>query len=182
MAASSSMLKENIPSTGKDWITLKEGVEFQPAIENYDEDPQVQEAVEHARLRFLSDGKESESSRYEAQFIDGSETFYAVPSQAWRYIGFYVDCNEGYVPVDWDRRRLEEDTVGCGRYLLWAAVSFCIFFVVVSHHHPTLPYSLTMPFFNSTLIWTTKVVDLPSTKSSTPRRVPTTTPVATKTL
>jgi hypothetical protein len=129
------MLKENIPTSGKDWITLKEGVEFQPAIENY-EDPQVQEAVEHARVRFLS-GQESESSAYEAQFIDGSETFYAVPSQAWRYIGFFVDCNESYEVQD--NRQLEENKdVTCGRYLLWAAVSFC----VPSYTYPAIPSHL----------------------------------------
>jgi hypothetical protein len=113
------MLKSRIPSTGNEWVSLKDGVEFQPAMDH--EDPKVSKAVEQARLRFLSQTSEGESSAYETQFIDGSETYYAVLSQAWRYIGFFVDCNG----ISRDNRMLEEGNGGdaCGRYLLWAAVS-----------------------------------------------------------
>ena len=53
--------------------------------------------------------------------VDSSETFYNEYAQAWRLMGFYIDCN---ADQDDHRRELEgEDGGGCMRYLLWAAVS-----------------------------------------------------------
>lgn len=117
LASSATASYPKMPNTGKDWVTLQDGVEFQPAMNN--EDTRVAEAVEHARLRFLS-GMEGTASSYESQFIDGSETYYSIPSQAWRYLGFMVDCNMADTDENQDQNR-QYDT--CGRYLLWAAVS-----------------------------------------------------------
>jgi hypothetical protein len=124
------MLKSRIPSTGNEWVSLKDGVEFQPAMDHHD--PEVNKAVEAARLRFLAQNSEGETSAYEAQFVDGSETYYAILSQAWRYIGFFVDCN-GYSRDD---RRLEDggDVSSCGRYLLWAAVSIYLLQLLLAWH------------------------------------------------
>lgn len=103
--------KENIPSSGKEWVTLENGVEFQPGE---DVDPRL----EHVRKLWSSNSKMDESV-----FVDGTETYYDEYAQAWRLLGFYIDCkhcddggNEascvqaGQEPV-------------CQRYLLWAAVS-----------------------------------------------------------
>lgn len=144
------MLKSRIPSTGEEWISLKDGVEFQPAMNH--EDPEVSKAVEQARLRFLAQKSEGETSAYETQFVDGSETYYAILSQAWRYIGFFVDCN-GYTR---DNRKLEdaaaaeEGVSSCGRYLLWAAVSirklcsYCVGWAGVANSNVE---SLAVPVF-----------------------------------
>lgn len=43
-------------------------------------------------------------------------------SQAWRYLGFYIDCNQA--EDGYHERLLQEDEsyTGCLRYLMWAAV------------------------------------------------------------
>lgn len=112
--------KSEIPNSGQDWVSLPSGVEFQPALDEND-DPRVAAAMDEARGRFLG-------SSYSTQFVDGTETYYDPYSQAWRLLGFYIDCN---AQQDGGRRRLEEDGDGedgdgdevCTRMLLWAAVS-----------------------------------------------------------
>ena len=71
----------------------------------------------------------SNSYHYRDYFADGSETFWPEGAQAWRLLGFYIDCyaqEQGYN----GRRNLqgEDENNGdyesgaCVRYLLWAAV------------------------------------------------------------
>jgi hypothetical protein len=107
--------KSKLPSTGEDWIDMPEGASFQPAT-TLDQEKAV--SLRNAQRRFLG---------YDQQFVDGTETYYDDYAQAWRLIGFYIDCNaEEYEQEADDRRKLEdEDGEGeaCERYLLWAAVS-----------------------------------------------------------
>jgi hypothetical protein len=104
--------KENIPASSKEWVTLDNGVEFQPSE---DVDPRL----DHVRKLWGSNGKMDDPA-----FVDGTETYYDEFAQAWRLLGFYIDCNhcddgsneascvqQGQEPV-------------CQRYLLWAAVSY----------------------------------------------------------
>lgn len=108
-------------NTGRDWVTLDNGVQFQPGQEM---DPRI----EHVRK--LWSGNQDNFDPYHEAVIDGGETVYDEYSQAWRALGFYIDCdaNEAdYYEEGGDRRRSlkEEDQQqgACLRYMLWAAVS-----------------------------------------------------------
>lgn len=57
--------------------------------------------------RLLNDAS---SSQVEPFFVDSRNTYYDGYQQAWRYLGFYVDCYT------------KEGQKVCQRYLLWAAV------------------------------------------------------------
>jgi len=120
--------KGDLPQTGKDWVTLDNGVEFLPGS---DADTRV------ANVRKLWSGNQvGASSPYDSIFADGSETYYDEYAQAWRVLGWYIDCDfcngdngDGNDFCQGDRnRRLEngdgdEDAAptGCPRFLLWAA-------------------------------------------------------------
>lgn len=104
--------KSDIPSTG--WVTLENRLEFH-AASNHDGIP-----IKQANHRMI-----------EEESVDGIDSYYDEYSQAWRLLGFYIDCNslENYDGNDEQAYRdLEDyndvyyDTV-CTRYLLWAAVS-----------------------------------------------------------
>lgn len=77
-------------------------------------------------------------------YMDGAETYYDEYSQAWRALGFYIDCNsqiydQYYVGGDDDEKEegdnqqhrqlpenednVDNDRLGCQRFMLWAAVS-----------------------------------------------------------
>ena len=79
---SSTTLKGHLtelPDTGAEWQTLEDGTEFQPATND---------------IRFLKRRSDSGStSGYENIFVDGSGTYYNDYAQAWRLLGFYIDCN-----------------------------------------------------------------------------------------
>ena len=74
---------------------------------------------------------------YSKQFIDGGETYYDEYSQAWRLLGFYIDCDSPYERegdcgggggAENNQEAVQYDENGnpvkhCVRYLLWAAVS-----------------------------------------------------------
>jgi hypothetical protein len=137
-----------IPSTGEEWMSLEDGTEFQPsAIEG---DAKKQAALRDAQRRFLdgNDGSSSSSSSNSNStssasdiaartsnselYVDSQNTYYDAYMQSWRYLGFYIDCsparNKGR-----RHRRLESDaTVGCQRYLLWAAVSATMWILFMS--------------------------------------------------
>eukprot|EP00934_Nitzschia_sp_Nitz4_P005098 Nitzschia sp. Nitz4//scaffold151_size53849//46947//48605//NITZ4_006731-RA/size53849-snap-gene-0.36-mRNA-1//-1//CDS//3329537168//5088//frame0 len=102
-------LKE-LPDTGMQWSSLKNGMEFQPAA---DLSPMAED-----HLRRLT----SVSSTYAEPYIEGAETYYDDYAQAWRALGFYVDCEnvaeQGDQNEDADNA---DNVVACQRYLLWAA-------------------------------------------------------------
>jgi hypothetical protein len=115
---------DELPNTGREWVTLDNGIEFQPGS---DLDPRL----EHARELW---GQTESSTSFQDDnpfgkiFVDGTETYYDEYSQAWRYLGFYIDCdavptcnNDDDLEEDCDERRLDGE--GCMRFLMWAAVS-----------------------------------------------------------
>ena len=131
--------KNNLPTTGQDWISLGDksasGLEYQPNDFD-DEDPATARRLRAIRDRaLLSWGTKD----YSNQFIDGGETYYDEYSQAWRLLGFYIDCDSPYEhegDCDGgggggggnDEGGVQYDENGniiknCARYLLWAAVS-----------------------------------------------------------
>ena len=100
-------------SPASNWFSTRDGgLEFQPAASKFG--------------RLLLSGSGS-TSGYESEFVDGSETYYNDYAQAWRLLGFYVDCNAPQNNVNQcggdsqDGDGGDEDS--CQRYLLWAAVS-----------------------------------------------------------
>jgi len=107
---SSGFLRESdLPDTGEEWISLTKDTEFLPASSSSsaadaaDFSPMTgsssssassvsdSEHVRRAQRRFLG---------YEDKFADGN-TYYDEYAQAWRVLGWYVDCS----PVSDDHRR-----------------------------------------------------------------------------
>ena len=114
MASSTILSKEDLPNG--DWVSLHDGSgEFQLAEPTKNVSPEKAAALRAVQRRFLG---------YKDQLVDGFETYYDEYSQAWRLLGFYIDCNvveNGYS----ERRQLQDqdqETSACERYLLWAAV------------------------------------------------------------
>ena len=130
--------KNNLPTTGQDWVSLKTAdgshVEYQPNDFVDEADPQTARRLRAIRDRFLLDG--AGRDQYSKQFVDGGETYYDEYSQAWRLLGFYIDCDSPYERQGdcgggggGDNQDVQYDANGnvirdCVRYLLWAAVSF----------------------------------------------------------
>lgn len=118
-----ALVLDELPnSNGGQWQTLPNGVEYQPAP---DLSPLAQE---HLRRLTTSDTTSRDAEAYQKMFVDGAETYYDEYSQAWRALGFYIDCDADQMLQDDDepRRKLpeeDEDQGPCHRYLLWAAVS-----------------------------------------------------------
>jgi hypothetical protein len=108
--------KKDLHNTGRDWVTLDNGVQFQPGR---DMDPRI----EHVRKLWSGN---QDVDPYHEVFIDGGETYYDEYSQAWRALGFYIDCDANEADYYDERRRSlqgEDEQGGCLRYMLWAAVS-----------------------------------------------------------
>lgn len=106
--------------------------------------------------------------------VDSSETFYNEYAQAWRLMGFYIDCN---ADQDDHRRELEgeddEEEGACMRYLLWAAVSVEIVLCFRKKSF-RIVYSLTntmFPLLRSMLILTTVDMVLESTRFGTMNKI-----------
>ena len=75
-----------------------------------------------------ADGTTNTNDHYRDHFLDGSETFWPEGAQAWRLLGYYIDCyqiEQGYKDRKLNSHSQEEgcDNGACLRYLLWAAVS-----------------------------------------------------------
>ncbi|KAL7560769.1 hypothetical protein ACA910_005336 [Epithemia clementina (nom. ined.)] len=76
-----------------------------------------------------SSGGSTSRSPYSNYFVDGLETFWSEGAQAWRLLGFYIDCYEVEKGYEDRRRNLndhnednqEMEYGACVRYLLWAA-------------------------------------------------------------
>ena len=100
-----SMALQDPPSTGTLWQTGANGVEFQPA--------QHLSPLAEAHLRRLTSNETKSGTPYDTIYVDGTETYYDEYAQAWRVLGFYIDCDTAE----------ENNENECVRYLLWAAVS-----------------------------------------------------------
>jgi hypothetical protein len=111
--------RDSLPQGSDYWVPLNDGGAFQPATDQ-DASPEKARRLREAQRHFLATEESAVPSftSYDQQFVDGAETYYDEYAQAWRMLGFYIDCDE----VNNDRRRLEGDGDGCQRYLLWAAV------------------------------------------------------------
>ena len=118
---------KNLPDTGREWISLAEGGEFQPA-DDFDLSLLGDEVISQ-QLRQQQQDRHLKSNHggYSNQFLDGSGTYYNDYAQAWRLLGFYIDCNAPLNNVNecYDEGGEgggEDGAAACQRYLLWAAV------------------------------------------------------------
>ena len=125
--------EEDLPmdNANEKWQSLNEGVEFIPAD---GVDPQVVR-------RFLEQGNYGEEE--ESSGMSGMEDIYDVEpfaygvdeydeyQQAWRLMGFIVDCNsrvdDDYYQNDGSGSGDQGTEDGCSRYVLWAAVSLKLY-------------------------------------------------------
>ena len=108
------LTKEDIPSSGKQWVTLDSGVEFQPGE---DFDPHLQ----HVRKLWSSNGHADNRV-----FVDGTETYYDEYAQAWRLLGIYIDCDHCEAGMSEAECLQDGQELVCQRYLIWAAVRILI--------------------------------------------------------
>lgn len=128
------LLLNKLPDTGEGWSSLSNGVQVQPASQL---SPLAQDHWRRLTNANATEDDEYDSSiAYQTLFVDGTETYYDEYAQAWRALGFYIDCD-----YDNSEGQNEEgqqnngnnnnnnnndnngDNSGCTRFLLWAAVS-----------------------------------------------------------
>ena len=108
------------------WVSIEEGIEWLPASDlasdpNSAAKSDLPDSI-HRQLKTLSDP-------YKVQpFVNGDEE-YDEAQQAWRFLGFMYDCEASYDDDgnSWDGGTGE----GCTRFLMWAAVSFRIMFLLL---------------------------------------------------
>lgn len=125
---------KQLPSTSsEDWISLANGLEFQPGHQDSN-DPRMQAARDEAQSRLLGSSSSTawSSTPYSSLFADSQNTNYDGYQQAWRYMGFYIDCstansNNNGNNNHRDLKEGEGGNMGCTRYLLWAAVRSAVF-------------------------------------------------------
>jgi hypothetical protein len=99
------------------WVSLQRNVEFLP-VTNEGRIPDF----DGRKLQRSS----SNSSPYSVQPFVEAESEYDEIQQAWRYLGFMIDCNDYTYAGDDDDGGGSDDGgtgEGCHRYVLWAAVS-----------------------------------------------------------
>jgi hypothetical protein len=157
---------EDLPQN-KEWVKMEDGSDFMPAehdpklidymvkyrreqkaekklarkrrLGDEDADDADYDAYEYGDDDDDDDGSNSDQQNdsYRDNFMDGSETFWPEGGQAFRVLGYYIDCYQqetGYkernLEVERDMKSGSQDSQcyngSCLRYLLWAAVSrFC---------------------------------------------------------
>eukprot|EP00566_Odontella_aurita_P013132 CAMPEP_0113600024 /NCGR_PEP_ID=MMETSP0015_2-20120614/42478_1 /TAXON_ID=2838 /ORGANISM="Odontella" /LENGTH=476 /DNA_ID=CAMNT_0000508237 /DNA_START=85 /DNA_END=1512 /DNA_ORIENTATION=+ /assembly_acc=CAM_ASM_000160 len=120
--SSSFIRKSDLPANGN-WVSIKRTVEFLPATSNGRVLDGMDGVMDEALRRQLETSPNNDlDSPYSSQpFVDG-ESNYDEYQQAWRFLGFMIDCNDGVGDDDdagdnWDGGTGE----GCHRYILWAA-------------------------------------------------------------
>jgi hypothetical protein len=108
-----------LPTTGEEWTTLQNGMEFQPSANL--------SPLAQYHLRRLTTDEDFQVNSFQKIFIDGTETYYDEYAQAWRVLGWYIDCDFVAENNDNDSNDNDNDNdnegSGCQRFLLWAAVS-----------------------------------------------------------
>ena len=116
------------------WTSLSQTVQFMPAEDTSGRLRKPMEELQSSRFleqweRESFDEEEAmrynETNPYEVQpFVHGLEE-YDEYQQAWRMLGFMIDCNTVDDDDDQQASQNSEEVTedGCTRYVLWAAVS-----------------------------------------------------------
>jgi len=103
------LMAKPLPDTGEPWVSLQNGIEYQPAANL--------SPLAKQHLRRLTEDEVANADSFEKIFVDGAETYYDEYSQAWRALGFYIDCDyQSQTAED-----AEASDSGCQRFMLWAA-------------------------------------------------------------
>jgi hypothetical protein len=93
------------------WVSIDQNIEYLPIFS-----PQPQQ-----RSLAQDDDVYPDTFYKTSPFVEG-ESEYDEYQQAWRYLGFMIDCYDGWVAGQDDDGSYDGGTVeGCQRYLLWAA-------------------------------------------------------------
>jgi len=112
--------KDNLPSTGQEWISLSLQNQAQPA--DFSVYPEKKARKMQQTWNRMLWG--TSSQEYAQLFVDGGETWYDDYAQAWRLLGFYIDCSRlSGDEEDGGGNNQQDYMEPCARYLLWAAVS-----------------------------------------------------------
>jgi hypothetical protein len=118
-SGSSYIKKEDVPVTGNEWVSLDPNIEFLAAenvpLRNFGYPPRSrrnldEDEYEQGQVR-------EDNTQYRVQpFVEGVSDYDEI-QQAWRLLGFMIDCDDKY-------SRADDDNYGdgCSRYVLWAAV------------------------------------------------------------
>jgi len=140
--ASSFIRRGDLPETGTEWISLHETVEFLPSSSEFDMNMlprtfgtgQLNQLSRQRKLEQDEDEEEEDDTTYQNRqdnpqyrvqpFVEGVSD-YDEYQQAWRLLGFMIDCDDGSTDDDGGSGSQDDyDTgLGCARYVVWAAVS-----------------------------------------------------------
>lgn len=114
------------------WMSITEEVEFLPLLNKNNNKKRTKqtrslEEEEYDEEASTTTGAHSYNDPFSVQpFVEGMSN-YDEYQQAWRLLGFMIDCNVGvsdddddYSGGSGDQTTTEE---GCARYVIWAAVS-----------------------------------------------------------
>jgi hypothetical protein len=120
---SSYIKKEDLPVTGNEWVSLDQTSEFLAAenvpLRNFGYPPRRRNLEEDE-----TEQAQEDNTQYRVQpFVEGISD-YDENQQAWRLLGFMIDCDDKYSGSDDDNYGS-----GCSRYVLWAAVRTQVWFI-----------------------------------------------------
>lgn len=115
-SGSSYIKKEDLPVTENEWVSLDPNIEFLAAanvpLRNFGRPPRERKLDEYE-----VEQEREDNTQYRVQpFVEGVSDYDEI-QQAWRLLGFMIDCDDKYSDADDD-----EYGGGCSRYVLWAAV------------------------------------------------------------
>ena len=165
-SGSSYIKKEDLPVTENEWVSLDPNIEFLAAanvpLRNFGRPPRVRHLDEYEAEQ---EQVREDNTQYRVQpFVEGVSDYDEI-QQAWRLLGFMIDCDDKYSDAD-------DDTYGdgCSRYVLWAAVRTvpkfelydCLCIDSMSHMPPSF-------ILFSTLTWATKMEELGNINSGIAR-------------
>ena len=116
------MGKDYDPKTAENWVSMSEDVEFLPVLKNG-----MNGEIDGRNTRSLEQttGSYSWNNPYSVQpFVEGMSG-YDEYQQAWRLLGFMIDCSIPFEDDDYHvsahSRDGDVNESGCARYVIWAA-------------------------------------------------------------
>jgi hypothetical protein len=108
------------------WVSLSQNVQFLPVLEQQKQ----QKAQRERRLRKLEEQDEEDEIEYNPYYLQPfteGMSDYNEYQQAWRMLGFMIDCDvsDGDNKKDRSHEGSRDGTIeddGCARFIVWASV------------------------------------------------------------